>query len=584
MRDTSFVKALLKLLVVAAVLASGCALSPERRSLLLREGSADLDEINRSLADPLPGLRCDAALACARTGDSTCMGTVVYLLDEPDESVRTCGLNAMALRCDEASRAHLAEALANPELAVRAIHASETCASGDAVLIIANHASFHEHVSDPSKLLAPLVIPTSIDERLAWMRSAHAVGTPSGKVESEIEELEAELERRRVEAECRSAQAAALVATAEQRRAEGNFYGARRAIEEAARLGADVSKARRNLAHSEGLKALADARTSLDAGNLPDADAHLSVAEERGVDATDLRADLAAARISAANDLLRQAIKLAAQGQFREADEMSAEAAQLGADLASYEIAVGRAERARGCATIELTSSARDGIKTCRTELDLQQVWEENGDGTVTLRGELVDAALSARMSGWVFAITATSAAEALKSEYDSSSERMRERLVNRLNHDRAVKALGAKFRSLLDRTIVCAKIWNPTYQDRHYAISDQVGDIFRGDIEAGSYHAFSVGRSTNGVITYAATRRLRCSGRACSVQFRDMPETVMDALERGKFTTQVCVGGPFTMKKKHYYIMGTHEFYALIPSKVFFRFLSNDELIWEAK
>lgn len=70
--------------------------------------------------------------------------------------------------------------------------------------------------------------------------------------------------------------------------------------------------------------------------------------------------------------------------------EESAAAAELGADLASYHAAVERAERVRGCGTIEL-ASAHDDINTHRTELNLQKVRQDNEDGIVALGEELVD-------------------------------------------------------------------------------------------------------------------------------------------------------------------------------------------------
>lgn len=575
----------LHLLAALALLLGGCALSPEARSLLLRSDRADAEEILRSLEDPLPSLRCDAALACARSEEEVCMHGVERLLGAQEEQVRACAMEALALRCDDDARSLLLGALEDPGLHGLALKATARCRSGDAIWAL---ATGEIEAPDSLDFGVPIEPPDALEERLAWARDTRALGRPNDVIGREIVRIVSELEARRRAEEARRNQIEGLLQEAQVLLSSRDWDGARQALARAGELGEDVEERIAGVDRAEGKAARKAARRSLERGDLRAARGWIEIAAARAIDVTAERAAYAASRTRAIAESLAEAEKLLEQGRFAAADRLAAQVALLGGDLADYQVAVARAERAHGCQQLPLEASGQPDLRLCAAELDLARVWKARADGTVLATDALAEAGVAAHLRPALFAITATTVAAPILAEFELASEQARDRLVERIERDKSIRRLADRFRKEFDQQTICGEIEPPQATGGGWTIRATIGDAYR-DPKAGSYSAFSIGeRSGEGVLTFARTDRLRCDGQRCAITFGDLPQQVKAALAAGDARVEACGAGPFVLEKKQYWPFGEDwqamDFYALVPSSVRFRFFGGGELLWEAR
>lgn len=324
------------MLVLLALAMGGCSASPEARSLALRNGEADAKEIARSLADPLPQLRCDGALACARQTDSACMDGVGLMLKDQSGFLRDCALDALATKCDHRSKALILDMLSSSWLGRSAVRATERCPSADALLLVAttNRSSL---VSRGVALPVPLSVPTDIDGRISWMRNVQAVGEPAENVRIEIQRLQRIKDEREA---ARQAEIENDLAMAARLISEGAFDSASVRIRSAAVLGADTEAIEERWLEARRSAAAALVRQHLDAGDYLAAESALEQAEELGVDLPTMREEIHRAKGEVA---LRAAQACLASGDIWRAKALIDEASGSGVDvtqvLAEWEVA-----------------------------------------------------------------------------------------------------------------------------------------------------------------------------------------------------------------------------------------------------
>ena len=338
------------LALCVSLLFQGCVSgTPYQRALRLQSGEAAADEIVHALSDPSWKIRCLAARACGASGADCLPELQRLVLSDPDESVRTCSLEGLAARCEEAGRATLGNLWWEPGAAPGTMFLSafadavESCPSADASLLLSN------------------------SREVAFLEGLAKLSEPRGRTRAALADARGRALRV-------ARQEAALAAQKEEQRLADEARRAR-LLEEA--VGAlarrDVGAAASNLDQAEDLGAdVSVLRSQIEEVRVVMAAQHLDRAWEfvRKDKPTEAEQELQQARVLGGEDQrLDQAISNTPSARRRRADEERAERKRVSDEEKARKEPLAAQAELIGTDWDAATSAARRRGANCRSKI-----------------------------------------------------------------------------------------------------------------------------------------------------------------------------------------------------------------------